>query len=190
MPDMSDTDDPWASKDFAWQNRFVAPEDDPREQRPVHGGERAVLTTYLRSQRQTLALKCQGLSPEQLAMAAVPPSDLTLLGLVRHMATVEQGWFQRAMQGDDAPRAFRPTGTHSEEFSYPPPTGADVTAALEEWQRQCEASDAFIARNELDVRGEDGIELREVLVHMVEEYARHNGHADLLREAVDGRVGE
>lgn len=181
--------DQWEGKGFGWQNMFVPPAQDPRDQDTAHG-ERDVLLRYLSFQRQTLRLKCAGLTPEQLANPVVPPSELTLLGLVRHLAAVEHGWFQRVMQGDRGPRPFRPNGVHSEEFTFPMPTDSDVEAAFQEWQRQCDAADEFVARMELDARGADDVELREVLVHLIEEYARHLGHADLLRECIDGRRGQ
>lgn len=180
--------DQWAGKNFARENMFVTPEEDPRDYSAVFG-ERDVLARYLRGQRQTLRLKCAGLTPEQLGTRAVPPSELSLLGLVRHMAAVEFGWFQRVMQGDTGPRPFRPNDVHSEEFTFPAPTPSDVDEAFAEWQRQCDAADELIARSELDTRGGGDVELREVIVHMIEEYARHAGHADLLRECIDGRRG-
>jgi len=181
--------DQWVGKGFGWQNMFVPPADDPRDQGAVYG-ERDVLIGYLRIQRQTLQLKCAGLTPEQLGRRAVPPSELTLLGLVRHMAAVEHGWFQRVMQGDSGPRPFRPNDLHSEEFTFPTPTDADVETAFTEWRRQCDSADDYVERTELDVRGQDDVELRDVIVHMIEEYARHVGHADLLRECIDGRRGQ
>lgn len=182
--------DPWAGKGFGWMNMFVAPEADPRGDPPPTRGERQTLTSYLRFQRQTLELKCSGLDPAQLSSRAVPSSELTLLGLVRHLAAVEHGWFRRVMQGDDGAQPFRPHGIHSEELELPAPTPETVREALGEWQRQCAAAEAFVAETSLEAQGADGIELREVLVHMIEEYARHLGHADLLREAIDGRRGQ
>ena len=182
--------DPWEGKGFGWSNMFVSPEADPRGAGPPTRGERETRTSCLRFQRQTLELKCSGLNPDQLSSRAVPSSELTLLGLVRHMAAVELGWFQRVMQGDEGDRPFRPHGVHSEEFDLPEPTPESVKEAGGEWQRQCVAADAFVAESELETLGAGGIELREVLVHMIEEYARHVGHADLLREAIDGRRGQ
>ncbi|HEV2122747.1 MAG TPA: DinB family protein [Chloroflexota bacterium] len=182
--------DPWEGKGFGWKNMFVSPEVDARGERSPTRGERETLTSYLRFQRQTLEMKCSGLNPDQLSSRAVPSSELTLLGLVRHMAAVEHGWFQRVMQGDEGARPFRPHGVHSEEFELPEPTPEGVEEAVGEWQRQCAAADAFVAETELETRGAGDIELREVLVHMIEEYARHLGHADLLREAIDGRRGQ
>jgi hypothetical protein len=181
--------DQWAGQGFGWQNMFVPPAEDPRDQGDVHG-EREVLISYLRSERQTLQLKCAGLTPEQLARRAIPPSELTLLGLVRHMAAVEHGWFRRVMQGDSGPRPVRPNGLHSEEFTLPTPTSSEVDLAFREWQRQCDAADDYIARTDLDTRGQDDVELREVMVDMIEKYARHLGHAGLLRECIDGRRGQ
>lgn len=183
--------DPWADKGFGWSNMFLAPADDPREERAV-SGERDVLMYHLTYQRDTLALKCSGLSPEHLCTRAVPASELTLLGLVRHMATVEYGWFQLALQDRSGPRPFRPTGRASEEFDLPDPSPEAVDEAFRLWHEQRLLADEFASANELDVRAvrEPDMELREVLVHMIEEYARHNGHADLLREAIDGRRGQ
>ena len=106
------------------------------------------------------------------------------------MAAVEHRWFQRVMQADEGARPFRPNGVHSEEVELPKPTPESVEEAVREWQRQCAAANAFVAETELGKRGAGDIELREVLVHMIEEYARHLGHADLLREAIDGRRGQ
>ena len=183
--------DPWAGKGFGWSNMFVAPDGDPRELGPV-AGERAVLTAYLNYQRGTLALKCADLTPEQLCARVVPSTELTLLGLVRHMATVEYGWFQIALQDVVGERPFRPNKVSSEEFALPEPSAGLVEEAFSTWYEQCRLSDEFITAHDLDTRAvrETDKELREVLVHMIEEYARHNGHADLLREAIDGRRGQ
>ena len=183
--------DPWSGKGFGWSNMFVAPEGDPRPQEPVVG-ERAVLLSYLNFQRGTLELKCADLTPEQLCTRVIASTELTLLGLVRHMATVEYGWFQIALQDVVGERPFRPHKVPSEEFELPEPSDALVREAFTTWHEQCRLSDEFIASHDLDTRAarEPHKELREVLVHMIEEYARHNGHADLLREAIDGRRGQ
>ncbi len=183
--------DPWAGKGFGWSNMFAAPDTDPRPHGPVVG-ERDVLLGYLQYQRGTLALKCSGLTPEQLSERVIPSTELTLLGLVRHMATVEYGWFQLALQDVSGERPFRPNNVSSEEFTLPEPSQDVVDEAFRVWREQCVLSDEFIAANDLVVRAvrEPDKELREVLVHMIEEYARHNGHADLLREAIDGRRGQ
>jgi len=182
--------DRWAGQGFGWLNMFVAPADDPRGEPTPTRGERDALTSYLTFQRRTLALKCDGLTPAQLARRAVPTSELTLLGLLRHLAAVEHGWFQRVMAGDQGPRPFRPHGVHSEEFTLGAVTAGTVEEAFVEWRRQVRMGDELVARTGLDERGAGDVELREVLVHLIEEYARHLGHADLLREAIDGRRGQ
>lgn len=162
-------------------------------------GEAATYAAYLRHYRLTLELKCEGLSPEQLAARSVPPSDLSLLGLVRHMAYVEQAWFGRALRGDLAePRPFTDPDDPDAEFTGAVGTAACVAEAFATWHRQVERSqewlqgrsDASLA--EVVVYNSDGATrpVRDILVHMVEEYARHCGHADLLRECLDGRTGQ
>ena len=174
---------------------FLDPADDPRLTGPVLGDERATLLDYLRAQRQTLEIKCSGLDAEQLARRSVEPSTMSLLGLVRHMADVERGWFRRTMSGDpDVPRIFQTTEDPDADFNG---AVADPAVVEEAWRRlheEQEFADRFIADAAdlgMVAQHRDGpVSLREVLVHMVEEYARHNGHADLLRERIDGRIGE
>jgi uncharacterized damage-inducible protein DinB len=141
---------------------------DPRTDPPNQGDERATLTGFLRWQRETLELKCAGLDATDLARRSVAPSTLSLLGLVRHMAEVERFWFRRVMAGQDAPPHFYSDADSDGDFDGSAPN-LDITG------------------NE-QYRG--AMSLRWVLVHMVEEYARHNGHADLLRERIDGAVGQ
>ena len=175
---------------------FLDPEDDPREGGPSLGDERATLVEYLRCQRLTLEMKCSGLDAAALARRSVDPSILSLLGLVRHMADVERGWFRRVLAGQDAPPHFRSEADRDAAFNGALPDPAVVAQAWTVWRSETGFTDQFVAdAPDLDVRGKDpyrGVEisLREVLVHMVEEYARHNGHADLLRERIDGRVGQ
>jgi len=173
---------------------FVDSDDDPRENGPRLGDERATLVEYLRRQRLTLELKCSGLDAADLARRSVEPSTMSLLGLVRHMADVERGWFRVRMAGLDAPRLFR-GADHDGDFDGAVADPDVVAQAWQVWREECAFTDEFVAdAPDLDVTGEvpgEGpISLRELLVHMVEEYARHNGHADLLRERIDGRVGE
>ncbi|MBA2426275.1 MAG: DinB family protein [Actinobacteria bacterium] len=155
-------------------------------------GERAMLDAWLEYHRATLELKCEGLSEAQLRERTVPPSTLSLLGLIRHMADVERGWFRRGIGGEDAPPLF---------YSEEDPDGdfdrvdtADVAEAFERWRSECDHARKLVdAEPSLEVtrqRREETISLRWVLMHMIEEYARHNGHADLLRERLDGSVGE
>ena len=151
-----------------------------------------MLTTWLDYHRDTLAWKCEGLTDDQLRERAVPPSSLSLLGLVRHMADVERGWFRRVLNGEDAPYRYGTDPKPDAEFDDV--ATADVAAAFADWQADCErARELVAAASSLDVTGErrgERFSLRWILVHMIEEYARHNGHADLLRERIDGSVGE
>lgn len=156
------------------------------------GGELAVYAGYLRGHRAVLEAKCAGLSPEQLATPSLPPSDLSLLGLVRHLARVEHYWFRMVIdQHLDEERldADDPTGG----FHRASPTAESVEECTASWKQQREYADACLARlGDADLaamrrtRHGDEASVREILVHLVEEYARHNGHADLLREALDG----
>jgi uncharacterized damage-inducible protein DinB len=172
---------------------WVDPADDPREGGPRLADERTTLKEYLRYQRLTMELKCDGLDAEQLARRSVPPSTMSLLGLVRHMAEVERGWFRRRMAGEDAPRLYGPPREDA-DWNGAVADDALVEEAWRQWREECAFSDRFIdAAPDLDVTGEahsGQISLRELLVHMIEEYARHNGHADLLRECIDGRTGQ
>ncbi|MFI0355668.1 DinB family protein [Actinomadura sp. 9N407] len=155
-------------------------------------GERASLTEFLEYQRQTLAMKCAWLTTEQLREKAIPPSALSLLGLVRHLADVERSWFQNGMNGERV-RSFWGRGPDGEpnEFDV---DEADPNHAFTVWETACRRSrDIVDAAESLETVGHYGDEsftLRYVLTHMIEEYARHNGHADLLRERIDGATGE
>ncbi|MFE9958266.1 DinB family protein [Micromonospora sp. NPDC005299] len=178
---------------FAWSNMFVKPADDPRSE----GGfddELSVLVNYLRDQRLTLELKGAGLDAEQLARRFVPPSPMSLLGLVRHLAEVERSWFRRTMAGEDAPRIWRTQADPDADFNGAVGDPTVVAEAWAAWREEVAYAERFVAEApSLDVKGRHGdgeISLRELLVHMIEEYARHNGHADLLRELIDGRVGQ
>ncbi|MFC8449599.1 DinB family protein [Kitasatospora sp. NPDC057223] len=155
-------------------------------------GERESLTGFLDYQRETLEMKCAGLSAGQLRAQAVAPSGMSLLGLVRHLAEVERGWFRNGMNGEEAPSYWGrlPDGGFA-EFTV---DEADPDEAFAVWREACARSRAIVdAAPSLDVLGhyeEDEFTLRYVLTHMIEEYARHNGHADLLRENIDGSTGE
>ncbi|HEY1179032.1 MAG TPA: DinB family protein [Phytomonospora sp.] len=173
---------------FGWWDMFVHPDEDPRG--GSYHGERDVLSGYLRDYRTTLRLKCQGLDAEQLARRSVEPSTLSLLGLIRHLTDVERSWFQRIMAGEDVAR-FYPDEAEWEVEADP----AMVAKAWADWEAAVAYSEEFVAKAEsMDLLaksgGDDPAELREVLVHMIEEYSRHCGHADLLRERIDGRVGQ
>lgn len=165
---------------------------------PVHG-EKAVLVEYLGHFRSTFERQLADLDAEQLARRAVPPSTLSLLGLLRHLAAVEHSWWRRVMERRlDRPRMWGKDERRDADFDDVPADPADVEPRMLEeawaaWRAEVAHGVALVddARS-LDVLGDvDGqpIELREVLVHLIEEYARHCGHADLLRECIDGRTG-
>jgi uncharacterized damage-inducible protein DinB len=179
---------------FGWKKMFVAPEDDPRGQEPSQG-ERGTLTDYLHAYRQTLELKCAGLDAEQLARQSVPPSDLSLLGLVRHMADVERNWFRVVLAREPAPFHFGLGGDWDAAFREARADAACVEEAWRAWRDEVGFAERFVEScPDLELTGTtrhgEEVTLREVLVHMIEEYARHCGHADLLRERIDGRVGQ
>ena len=162
-------------------------------------GELANYREYLDHQRQILARKCAGLTPEHLALRSVPPSSLSLLGLVRHMAKVEHSWFQRAFQSRlDEARPYWSADVPDVDFDDVEPTQACADDAFTSWREQIRRSDEWLEAQsdesmaDVVVYNGDGdtSPARDILVHMVEEYARHNGHADLLRESIDGATGE
>ncbi len=171
---------------------------DPRDgEQPV--GEKATYADYLRIYRHTLALKCEGLDAHQLATRSVPPSPLSLLGLVRHLASVEQFWFAQVALGLEEPQPFRDAEVPDLDFVGAEPTDACVTEAFDRWRAEISRAEAWLTGvpetdlgRELAIPGRDGevVTIRDLLVHMIEEYARHCGHADLLREAIDGRTGQ
>lgn len=150
---------------------------------------------YLRNQRLTLELKCADLDAEALARRSVPPSNLSLLGLVRHLAGVEQYWFRQVLAGEPpSPRHYRAGGDPDGDFNDAVADPDAVADAWRTWRGEVAFAERFVAAApDLAVTGrhdDEPIALREVLVHLIEEYARHNGHADLLRERIDGRIGE
>jgi len=160
---------------------------------PFFAAERPMLEAWLDFERATLALKCEGLSPEQLATRSVPPSNLSLLGLIRHMTEVERHWFQRCLSASDRPALYCTEAEPDGDFEDAEP--ANATEGLASWRAECDAARAAAAGvGSLDATGKrpwrgNEVSLRWILVHMIEEYARHNGHADFLRETIDGAVG-
>jgi uncharacterized damage-inducible protein DinB len=153
--------------------------------------ERQMLEDWLEYERATLEMKCDGLSDAQLRQRSVPPSSMSLLGLVRHMADVEQHWFRRVLScQENLPGIFWAAGNEDGYFDV---DDASVAEAWDVWRGECENARAVASRMQLDdtgvLRGER-CTLRWVYVHMIEEYARHNGHADFLRERIDGATGE
>jgi uncharacterized damage-inducible protein DinB len=160
---------------------------------PPHAGpERETLRGCLEFHRGTLAVKCAGLTGEDLRRRSMPPSTLSLLGLVRHMAEVERSWFRRVIDGQDVALVWSPDGDFQVAYDA---AGAGRAEAFEAWEREMEhARRIERAAPSLDVTGIDRrsgdvYSLRLVMLHVIQEYARHNGHADLLREGIDGVVG-
>ena len=167
--------------------------DDPRRVEPAFVlDERAMLEGWLEYHRTTLALKCEGLTDEQRKARPVPTSLLSLHGLVRHCAEVERNWFRRVLLREpDAPWIwYDPAVEDSELF---PLDDADWDDDLRAWQLECDASRNAAAGRDLDdtgLRHGQPCSLRWIYAHMIEEYARHNGHADLIRECIDGTTGD
>jgi uncharacterized damage-inducible protein DinB len=165
---------------------------DPRTDPPLEADELTTLTAFLDFNRATLALKCDALSDDQLRERAVPPSSLSLLGIVRHMAEVERNWFRPVLAAEDMRMIY---GQDMDwEAAFRDVADADVAEAFSTWRAECDYARGLVAAAPgLETRGFRGgawFSLRWVLTHMIEEYARHNGHADLLRERLDGRTGE
>jgi uncharacterized damage-inducible protein DinB len=167
---------------------------DERPVPPRDGAERQMLAAWLDRQRATLALKCAGLTDDQLRARTVPPSGLSLLGLVRHMAEVERNWFGPLLAGEQMGGIWAAGQALDPEPAFDEVATADVAAAFASWQAECErARELADTADSLEVTGLRGgarFSLRWVMVHLIEEYARHNGHADLLRERIDGSTGE
>ena len=159
---------------------------------PVIGDEREMTRAFLDYHRATLAMKCEGLSDDELRRAASPPSTLTLLGLVRHLAEVERTWFRRVINGEDIPMLWSSTGNFQDAYD---PTGCTADEAFAAWQNEVAHSRRIEAAAESwEITGyfakwDEDVSLRMVMLHLIHEYARHNGHADFLREAIDGTVG-
>jgi uncharacterized damage-inducible protein DinB len=179
-----------------YNGMWAKPGEDPRTTiDPV--GELATVREYLTNYRHTLALKCDGLTPEQLATRSVPPSTMSLLGLVRHLAGVEHHWFWRTLQGHpEAGRLFRTAEDRDLAFDDAVGDPAGVEEAFAVWRAEIAAADRWLDDLTTDLgatatlpNGEQA-SVRDILVHLVEEYARHCGHADLLRECIDGRTGQ
>jgi uncharacterized damage-inducible protein DinB len=157
--------------------------------------ERATLLVFLHRYRLVMELKCADLDAAQLASRSVPPSTMSLLGLVRHMADVERQWFRRVMAQSDVPPLYWSDDVPDADWLGAVADPAVVDDAWRAWRGEVAFAEKFVADSpDLGVMGfqQDGssTSLRSVLVHMIEEYARHCGHADLLRERIDGRVGQ
>ncbi|MFD0267574.1 DinB family protein [Streptomyces sp. NPDC127106] len=172
-----------------YPDMWADPDTDPRNNEDSPEGELATLLDFLKNYRITLRMKCDGLDPEQLARRSVPPSTMSLLGLLRHLAEVERDWRNWLDDADPLPKLY---GAKDADFHGAVAEQAVVDAAYRDLEREQAETDAALAgHTDLGERvGKDGTSIRELMVHRVEEYARHCGHADLLRECVDGRVGQ
>jgi uncharacterized damage-inducible protein DinB len=154
--------------------------------------ERAMLEGWLDYHRATLLWKCEGLDADQLVARAVPPSTLSLLGLVRHMAEVERWWFRRVIEGEALGDIYSTDDEREADFDLV--DDADPEEDRATFLAEVDAARAVAASHNLEFMGHDprgrDMSLRWVMTHMIEEYARHNGHADLLRESLDGATGD
>ncbi|MFD5697607.1 DinB family protein [Streptomyces lasiicapitis] len=166
--------------------------DDTRVPPPYVGGERETLVAVLDWHRATFELKCAGLLPEQLSARAVPPSGLSLHGMVRHLAGAERWWFRIQFADESVPMLYYSDDDPDQDFDS---LDGDIVEAFAVWRTECERSRQITAAaaslDETGIRKSTGepISLRRILVDMIAEYARHNGHADLLRECIDGSTG-
>jgi hypothetical protein len=157
-----------------------------------NANEREMLEAWIDFHRATLAMKCDGLSADDLRRRSAEPSALSLLGLVRHLAEVERSWFRHTFLGETATPIWFTTESGGSEFEV---ADADVDEAFTRWHEECANSREIVARarnfNVVAKRQpyDKPITLRWIMTHMIEEYARHNGHADLLRERIDGTTG-
>ncbi|MFF5638044.1 DinB family protein [Streptomyces sp. NPDC012825] len=166
----------------------------PRVHPSTTSGEREALEQWLDFHRATLARKCEGLDDAQLRTPSAPPSDLNLLGLVRHMAEVERGWFRHTLAGEEAPWIYATEEDQDRDIHAG--EGDTYEEAHATWQAEITHARALAATRGLDDlgvgkrSGGEEFNLRWIYLHMIEEYARHNGHADLLRERIDGATGD
>ncbi|MEV0272493.1 DinB family protein [Hamadaea sp. NPDC050747] len=176
-------------------------DDDPREHGPSMADERTTLAESLRCQRLTLELKCAGLDAEQMARRSVEPSTMSLLGLVRHLAEMERGTFRVLLAGQDVPKLYCSETNRDGDFDGAVADPEVVAEAWAAWRAEVEFSTRFLAdAPSLDAIVDDpenkhgsgggSLSYRDVVLGMVEEYARHMGHVDFLRERIDGRIGQ
>jgi hypothetical protein len=180
---------------------FIDLKDDPRENGPTLGDERTMLVESLRCQRLTLEMKCSGLDAEAMARRSVEPSTMSLLGLVRHLAEMERATFRLLMAGQDVPRLFCSDTDRDGDFDGAVADPQVVAQAWDAWRAEVDFATRFVAEapsldiiadDPLNQHGSGGgpVSLRFALVGLIEEYARHMGHVDLLRERIDGRIGQ
>jgi len=165
--------------------------DEDRTEPPDVGDERSILTGFLDFHRDTLEWKLTGLTDEQLRERAAPPSSMSLLGLLRHLADVERGWFRVDVNGEALDPLY--SSSQDPDGDFDDLDGASVESVFATWREEVRLAREITAARSLDdtfTSGDRMFSVRRVLVHMIEEYARHNGHADLLRERIDGATGE
>jgi hypothetical protein len=172
---------------------WTAPEVKDREDPGPTGPERDQLEAWLDYHRKTLLVKCSGLTGEQLATASAPPSNLTLIGLVRHMAEVERSWFRTRFAAEPVGAMWSTEEQPDAEFENVDPATAEQDYAT--FLREVELARAAVRNRSLDETYLNKyynapMDLRWIYLHMIEEYARHNGHADLIRERIDGATGD
>jgi uncharacterized damage-inducible protein DinB len=166
--------------------------DDTRTAIPLVGDEREILTAFLDWHRKTFELKCSGIPMERLSDKGIPPSGLSLHGLLRHLAGVERWWFRQQFAGEEVPLLYYSDDDPDQDFET---LDGDVAEAFEVWRAECERAREIVANasslDDTGIQKSSGlpISLRRILVHLIAEYARHNGHADLLRERIDGARG-
>ena len=155
---------------------------------PMTGDDRPILEGYLNYQRATLLNICAGLTGEQLARRPIPSSNLSLLGLIRHLAKVERTWFRQRAAGQPVPPMYDPARGKDADFNDAVAAEAetDIARLQEEWRLADKAAAGLDFDDTLDTGHGDTFSVRMMYVHLIGEYARHNGHADLLREALDG----
>lgn len=166
--------------------------EDDRPRIPRVAAEREALAAYLEYYRATVEMKCRGLTPEQARTRSMPPSALSLHGVVRHLAGVERWWFQQNFEHREVPFLFVAAG--NPDLDFDPPPDADFAADLETWRAECAVSREIVAAHDLDdtarpLDWHEDVDLRWLVLRMITEYAQHCGHIDLLREGVDGRIG-
>lgn len=167
-------------------------ENDDRPRIPRVAAEREALNAYLDYYRATVEMKCRGLTSEQARARPMPPSTLSLHGLIRHLAGVERWWFQQNFERRDVPFLFFTSANPNLDFE--PPSDADFATDLRTWQTECAVSRDIVAAHDLDdtarpLDWHEEVDLRWLMLRMVTEYAQHCGHADLLREGIDGSIG-
>lgn len=176
---------------FGWLDMWAPEDEDPRTDGGWENSEKGVLLGQLTDRRLTLRMKCQGLDASEMATPSVPPSDLTLLGLVRHLASVEHYWVRTVIEGREQSPLFVDAGGNDVALAV----RGDATMVEHAW----EAWEAEVENTDRVVGGIDDLgalapgrttPIREIVVHLIREYAQHLGHADLLRERIDGRIGQ